>query len=212
MRSAHATTTIYFDGSGLPPNNTGDIPATFADFASVDTPGYTVSLGAVVVGTPNINLTWGPGSGGVVEYYQNWDGRGDVAQLDFNRPIGVGSAFIDLSFAPDPGWGVLISSFDLDKFSGGATMDVNWSIFDGSGTLASGNFLSASGRQTFSPVYSRNADIGSTVTFRFTYNSGPGSYFAIDNLVFDQVPEPSSAGLMALGLGLGAAAMRRRRT
>jgi hypothetical protein len=50
------------------------------------------------------------------------------------------------------------------------------------------------------------------VELTFTGLSGQGSYFAIDNLTFDQVqavPEPTTLALMALGLG--AVVMRRRR-
>jgi hypothetical protein len=37
------------------------------------------------------------------------------------------------------------------------------------------------------------------------------SYLALDNLTFDQVPEPGVVSLGLLGAGLGAMAMRRRK-
>jgi MYXO-CTERM domain-containing protein len=44
-------------------------------------------------------------------------------------------------------------------------------------------------------------------------SSGSPSYFALDNLTFAQVPEPSAIGLgiLAAAGALGAAAMRRRK-
>ena len=209
MRSAQATTTVTFEGLG----HNEDIPQTFADNASISGTGFDVSLGLAVTGTPNIDLTWGQGFDHQVDSYQNWDGRGSVAQLDFTRD---NSNPITITFTPDASWGVLINSFDMDEFSGGGLMSVDWSITDGIGTLASGNWSrSTGGRDTiFTGLGAGDINIGQTVSLTFQGLSGTGSYFALDNLVFDQVPvpEPSAMTLALLGgLGLGAAAMRRRR-
>jgi MYXO-CTERM domain-containing protein len=70
----------------------------------------------------------------------------------------------------------------------------------------------AGGRSAISPNITGLP--GESLSLIFTLNSGLPSYFALDNLTFDQiaVPEPSAIALGALGaVALGAAAMRRRR-
>jgi hypothetical protein len=52
--------------------------------------------------------------------------------------------------------------------------------------------------------------LGDALTLNLTLLTGEPSYFAVDNLTFDQVPEPSALALVFPG-ALGAAAMRRRR-
>ena len=205
MQSAHATTQITF--GGFPGNNT-DIStiANYGDNVSADSADYTVSLGAAgITGTPNIVLTWGAG----YQTYTDWDGRGNVGQLDFNA-----AAEISLTLTPEPGYGVLINSFDLDEWDGGGDMNINWDISDSSGSLASGVWTrSTGGRDTISTgIGPGNITPGEVVTLRFSLNSGAPSYVALDNLTFDQVPEPSTVALGVLGLGLGAVAMRRRRS
>jgi hypothetical protein len=164
-----------------------------------------VSLGASgITGTPDISLTWGVG----YQLYPEWDSRGTVAQLDFN----LATTDIDLTFTPTSGAGVLLDSFDLDEWVGGGDMSVSWSIFDAQGTLASGTWLKSEpgGRdQILTGLTEGDITLGEAVTLRFNLNSGAPSYLALDNLTFQQVPEPSA---IALGLlGLGALALRRRR-
>ena len=213
MRSAHATTTVIGSKVALPPNN--PLPADFASNASANGAGFTVSSGLFVTGTPNIGLEWGTaGPSHMVDSYATWDGRGAVIQFDFNY-----ASPISVVFTPDPGYGVLVNKFDMDEYTGGddgGPFNVDWSVFDSIGTLASGNWTkSPGGRDTIlTGLTAGDIHLGEAVTLRFTKNSGYGSYFAIDNLAFDQVqavPEPSTVGLAALGLGLGALAMRRRR-
>lgn len=205
LNSANATTQITF--GGFPTNNV-DISSIsgYGSNVSANSADYTVSLGATgVTGTPNIALTWGVG----YQTYTQWDGRGNVAQLDYNAQPGT----ISLTLTPTAGNGVLINSFALDEWSGGGNMNVNWSVFDGVGTLASGVWTrSTGGRDTIlTGLTAGNVRLGEVVTLSFTLNSGTTSYIAMANLTFDQVPEPSSVALGLLGLGLGAAAMRRRK-
>jgi len=215
MRSAHAATTFDYEGM----SHNADIPQTFGDNVVASGTGYSATSGLFVVGTPNIGLTWGNGVSHLVDSYQNWDGRGTVAQLDFTRlPSPPPVQTISIMFTPDsPAYGALITSFFMDEYSGGGAMDVDWSVSDGTGTLASGNWTRSSGGrdQIFTGLTPANVTLGETVTLMFSRNSGTGSYFALDNLAFDQVqavPEPSTVALLALaGLGLGARAMRRRK-
>jgi hypothetical protein len=203
MQGAQATTQITFDG--FTEDNT-DI-STLTGFGSNVTTGdanYTVSLGiGGVTGTPDITLTWGVG----YQTYTGWDGRGSVAQLDYNL-----ATDIDLTFTPTANSGVLLDSFDLDEWAGGGDTSLSWSIFDAQGTLASGTWLKSDpgGRdQILTGLTEGDITLGEAVTLRLTLNSGAPSYLALDNLTFQQVPEPSA---IALGLlGLGALALRRRK-
>jgi hypothetical protein len=208
MQGAQATTQITFDGFT---ENNIDI-STLAGFGSnvgASDANYTVGWGAYYFGTPDITLTWGLG----YQTYTDWDGRGSVAQLDYNL-----ATDIDLTFTPTAWVGVLLDSFDLDEYVGGGDTSVSWSIFDAQGTLASGTWLKSTatdpsdlgGRdQILTGLTESDITLGEAVTLRFSLNSGLPSYLALDNLTFQQVPEPSA---IALGLlGLGALALRRRR-
>jgi PEP-CTERM motif-containing protein len=205
LPSANATTQITFGGFSANNTNIFDIPG-YGDNVSANSADYTTSAGATgITGTPNIDLTWGLG----YQTYTGWDGRGNVGQLDFNSTTNI-----TLTFTPTSGFGVLINSFVLDEWAGGGDMSVSWSVFDNIGNLASGVWTNstAGGRNTISTgLGAGNVRTGEAVTLRFILNSGAPSYVALDNLTFDQVPEPSTVALGALGLGLGALAMRRRR-
>jgi hypothetical protein len=196
---------------GLPHNTT--IPATFADFASADSTGLVVSAGIDgFVGTPNVDIGWS-GIGHVLDSYQNWDGRGGVLQTDFNGTGGTQT--IDIPFIPaSSSFGILITSFELDLYTGGGPAQVDWSILAGATTIASNTWTRATGGRdlimTGITAAQARSFAGETITLRLLKSSGLGSYFAVDNLAFDQVvPEPSVA--TAAMMGLGAMAMRRRR-
>ncbi len=164
--------------------------------------------GSNAVGTPNVTLDWS--TGGDWDQYANWDGRGDVYQLQGSTIANPGRVV----FTPDAGFAATITSFDLDEWAGGGATTVDWSISGGtSGTLASGTWddysVADGGRSTVTPnVTGAN---GEALTLSFGQTGGSGAYLALDNLTFDQVaiPEPASTALAALGLG--AMAMRRRR-
>jgi hypothetical protein len=185
---SNAQSTIIFDDSGL--GNNVNLAGT----------GYGNNL----ANTPNITLTWGAGW----QNYLNWDGRTDVGQLDYNV---AASTVIDLTFNPQAGFGVFVSSFDLDTWTGGGSTDIFWQLIDGGNVVDSGTYLnpSGSGRTTITTnMNAQNAVLGD-LTLRFTLNSGLPNYQAADNIVFSQVPEPTTTALL-LG-GLGAMALRRRR-
>lgn len=205
VHPANAETQITF--GGFTDNNLA-MPPDYGSNVSSDSADYTVTPGAIgVTGTPNILATWGTG----FQTYTGWDGRGEVAQLDFNE---IDPDQITLTLTPDPGFGVLVSSFDLDYFAGGSDVNLTWMISDSVGTLASGDWIQDinGGRDTINTGLALG-DIrtGEAVTITFTMNTGSPSYIALDNLVFDQVPEPSTTAIALTGLGLGALAMRRRR-
>lgn len=202
---AKADSLITFEGFttiNIPINS---IPG-FADNISVSTPDYIASLGlGGILGTPDISLEWV----GQWDSYPGWDGRGSVGQTDFN-----GGPMVSILFMPSASFAVQLASFDLDEWAGGGDGSIAWSVAGlNSGLLASGNWTmgTAGGRTTIAPGV--NGQLGETLTLSLQLNSGGPSYFALDNLTFAQVPEPSAIGLgvLAAAGALGAAAMRRRK-
>ena len=104
-------------------------------------------------------------------------------------------------------------SFELDEWAGGGVGSITWAVAGpSSGVLATGTWTmtDAGGRSLISPNVVGLG--GEALTLSLQLNTGGASYFALDNLTFAQVPEPSTLGLgLAGALALGAAAMRRRR-
>lgn len=176
-----------------------------------------VDHGSFEVGTPNIALSWSTIDGGVVDsqdwqQYNNWpnDPGNGVYQIDNATE---GNQYL-ITFTPDAGFNVLLSSADINVWSGGGAFNIDWSV-DGStsGNLGSGSMTANDGSVTAISFGDLTGTSGENVTMTLTIaaGSGTGSYLAMDNLSFDQVaiPEPSTS-LMAAA-GLGAMAMRRRR-
>ena len=202
---SQAATTITMDAGG-----TGSVNSTigFGDNIPAIPPNgnYTTFAGATgVVGTPDIALTFGGGDRW--DFYNGWDGRGNVLQGE--QYLGAPPP-LTILLTPAAGWTVSLQSAALDMWAGGGPMTVQWSVTGGtSGTLASGTWnRTTGGRDTIN--FASTGAIGEALTLTLNMTAGDGSYFAIDNLTFDQVPEPSTA--MLGGLALGAAAMRRRRS
>jgi hypothetical protein len=164
--------------------------------------------------TADITLTWHPDW----DQYADWDGRGDVYQLD--------ARIETIMFAPtSPNIRVWINSFHLDEWAGGGDTTAAWRI---SGSTA-GEFVSgiwtdkntandptdAGGRTLVTP--SGIGMPGETLTLTLDHSASAGliSYLAMDNLTFASVviPEPATAVVAWLGVGgLGALAMRRKRS
>jgi hypothetical protein len=205
--NASADTLITF--GGFTSDNTRlDSIIGYGDNVSASSADYTVSLGlGGVVGTPDITLDW---LGNEWDSYTSWNGRGNVAQADFN-----GGVNLSILFTPSASTAVRLVSYDLDEWAGGGAGSINWTVSGPmSGTLAAGTWTmtDAGGRtQVKSPVTGLP---GESLSLNLMLTGGAPSYFALDNLTFDQVavPEPSTLALGALGAAaLGAAAMRRRR-
>jgi hypothetical protein len=202
---AKADTIITFEGFTGDNSSIPTIPG-FGDNVSVAAPDYIVSPGfGGILGTPDISLDWI----GQWDTYTAWDGRGSVAQSDFN-----GGPMVSILFMPSAAFAVRLGAFDLDEWAGGGDGSITWSIGGlNSGVLASGNWTmsNAGGRTRIAPGVS--GQLGEALTLSLQLNSGAPSYFALDNLTFAQVPEPSTIGLgiLAAAGALGAAAMRRRK-
>ncbi len=169
-----------------------------------------------IVGAPNISLLWHGTAEAAhtdegFETYTNWDGRTAVIQLDsrLEEEDAVGVQFT-IAFTPDAGFGVRLDSFDLDAWAGSGGMHMSWAVTgSSSGVMAAGDWMREAGRDTIN--LNLEGVIGETLTLTFVHLAGDPAYVAMDNLAFDQlVPEPASAALVAAGLG--AMAMRRRRS
>jgi hypothetical protein len=178
-----------------------------ANNANLQGSGY----GNALATTPNININWNSAGW---DQYNNWTGRTAVGQLDYNA---VPDVPIEAIFTPDAGFGVFISSFDMDEWGGGGDTINNWELV---GTGLSGTFdafstandpSDAGGRvNVVTGMTAANAVFG-PLTVRFTRVSGLTSYIAVDNIAFGQVaiPEPGALAILSLA-GLGATLMRRR--
>lgn len=213
LGSAQAATLIHNDG--FTDNNLA-LPEhpNYGSSVTTSGPNWDASIGTWgVTGTPDVQLLWasiGGNSGFGFDTYNGWDGRGNVVQLD---GASGGNRNFHISFVPtNPVVAVSIRSFDLDAWSGGGDMEVDWYIRDSTtdGTvLASGTWTrdNAGGRDTISPEYL--GALGQTLVLHFDHTVGDATYLALDNLSFDQIPEPGSALLGAVGLI--ALAMRRRK-
>jgi hypothetical protein len=152
------------------------------------------------------------------DQYADWDGRGDVYQVD--------QRVLDIVFAPaSPNIKITIDSFELDEWAGGGDTSAMWSVTgSSSGLLASGTWTDKNtandpndqgGRTLTSPM--ATGAPGETLTLLFDHSASAGfiSYLAMDNLTFSSmiIPEPATAVMAWLGVGgLGALAMRRKRS
>lgn len=162
--------------------------------------------------TAETTLTWGT----EWDQYADWDGRGDVYQVD--------QLVTTVVFTPAAAnIAISIDSFDIDEWAGGGDTSVNADV-----TGPSSGMLNGVGFYGFNNANDPN-DLGGRFTVNFGGIGAPGepltltfdhsaggsiSYLAIDNLTFSSriVPEPASAVLAWLGVGgLGALAMRRKR-
>ena len=167
----------------------------------------TADHGSASVGTLNIALNWLGSGTDKWDNYNSWpnDPGGGVYQ---HNDMGARS----IEFTPDAGFNVILQSLDANDWAGGGGDTIyDWSVVGStSGTLGSATGVTVADGTIAALNFGNLTGTGSeTLTLTIDQTGGTGSYFAIDNLTFDQVPEPSSTAL--LGLGLGAMAMRRRR-
>jgi hypothetical protein len=199
---ASAATLITFGGFTVSNVSIGGLP-DYGDNVTADSADYTVSSGLTgVIGTPDITLDWF----GQWDTYIEWDGRGNVAQSDFN-----GGGLVSILFTPSATSAVRLVSFVLDEWAVGGEGSILWDVSGSTGQmLASGlwTMTNAGGRSVLAPNVI--GAVGDPLTLNLTLASGAPSYFALDNLTFDQVPEPGALAL-ASAVAFGATSMRRRR-
>lgn len=207
----------FTQNNQLIPNTIGGV-STYGSNASISntSTNWTITPGVSgVTGTPDIGLVWDIG---IFETYLNWDGRGNVVQLD-SHTVGSSPIF-NITFVPSDSVAVSLESFDLDAWSGtpgGIDVVANWSLtnLDGSEVYSSGVFTKpgvSGGRSTFNTNYT--GAIGESLVLRIDQIQGDGAYLAFDNLTYDQisaVPEPSTMAFLMIGLALAVSIVGRRR-
>ncbi|MEN6309219.1 MAG: hypothetical protein ABFD91_15840, partial [Anaerohalosphaeraceae bacterium] len=157
--------------------------------------------GSNVQDTPHIALTWAPTGGAVNsrkqwEQYNGWPGGGDggaVYQVDGWTD---NSVVHTIAFTPEAGYGVVLTSLDLNVWSGGGNTSVNWTVTGSlSGLLGSGSFNTSNGSVVTHDInlVGRRAE---TLTLSLQQASGDTAYLAMDNLTFSEklpylVPDPT---------------------
>ncbi len=154
-------------------------------------------------GTQNVSVFSSTG----LQAYYDWEGRTSCGQIDYN---GSGGSPITITFTPDPGYGVLVTSFDIDEWTGGGNSVVDWTLEGGAvnlsgrwdalgdqgsgstgGLLGLGSVGSTDGGRTTVVTGMTEqmaaASGGQPIVLTLTLVSGLPNYLAIDSLVFDQV-------------------------
>lgn len=156
--------------------------------------------------TPDITLLWAS-TGNPWSFYGNWDGRGPAYSIESSSGYDTRT----ITFTPASGYDVQIDSFDLDEWAGGGNpFSANWTVSGAdSGTIASGTWTLTTGGGRSTVTADATGAGGEVVTLTIQQTVGTHDYLAMDNLTFEQVPEPASLALLAAG-GIGALLRRRR--
>ncbi|MDB6069121.1 MAG: hypothetical protein JWL81_292, partial [Verrucomicrobiales bacterium] len=195
MQPAARATIVGFGQLG---GSNATVPGNLASDATADGNGYTVNNGT----TPNISLTWDgawdihtstffgnlesltPGGG-------DWDNEGGmprVGQLDLGTHT--------IQFNADPGYAVVINSFDFCHTAESAGTTVwNLTLTDSTSnpvwtqTVTLNNTAAASSVIKVTPDFTGQPGAGYTLTFsRASETYASNGRHAIDNLSFNQVP------------------------
>ena len=202
-------------GFGQLGGNNTTIPVNFGSNATADANGLVVSNGT----TPDITITWdingdrNSGSGNAWDIHTSgnfsvledanvgggaWDNEGNVprvAQLDF----GLHS----IGFAAAPGAQLVLNSFDFGHTAETAG-DTEWSLVltDSASTVVWSQTVTFTGgmTQTIAPNFTGLAGEDYILAFERTSSTYPSDgRHGIDNLSFNQVPEPTACVLAVLG-------------
>jgi PEP-CTERM motif len=212
-RGAQATTTIGSTTLTLDPSAGAPI-TTFGSLASTSSPGVVTTLG----GTPDVSLVWqstlvghtavnfdyisgGPWSG---DAELNNSSIGITHEIDFSVPSFASVTLNSFNFQPyladGNGYTYTVTVFDVTKST---VLDTQGVTIPATSTLKDLVTLNAVG------------GLGDTLALTLTRTGGTGNplNIAIDDPSFTElVPEPTTAGLLVMGLGaVGALAVVKRK-
>jgi len=193
-------------GFGQLGGNNVNLPSSLGSNATVDGLGYVVSIGGA---TPNISLTWDSNwdihTSSYFDPLENqtvgggaWDNEGGVARIG---QLDLG--FHTIRFSVDPGYALLLSSFDFGHTAETAgTTKWTLSLTDSSATTVWQQLVVFEGGQVHTITPNFAGELGESYTlnfFRTEQSYGSDGRHGIDNLTFSQiVPEPSVAAMTGI--------------
>ena len=190
--------------NGMTQGNNVDLPSTFGSNLSSNIGGATVSNGA----TPDIALAWAG----------HWETH-NASTWNHLDPATAGVDVLQIEDAPSTvtftvGSSVAleVNSLDIANATDWNGADFAWTITiaesGGGSDVFTHTTAAMGGGDKESVDISFTGTIGTDYVLTFDNPTHQGRYGAIDNLSFNQVPEPATMSLLALG---GLAFLRRRR-
>ena len=201
--AAHATI-LTFEITNLPFNS--PIPQEYGDrvtsSAEVSGP-FIFNYGQGNGFTPNVVVEYAADATPSVSTPNSWpDGYGDLLDVVWGEGPSIGFNNVTISLIADPGFDVVLNSFDIAAWIGDRQSETLEVVVDGSVLDLSTIVLGDNSHSTFNPGVS-----GDRIDLTF----GNAWWLAVDNVNFDQrldgsepVPEPAALLLLAFGLvGLG---------
>jgi hypothetical protein len=155
----------------------------------------------VVIGTPDVD-------------WRHWDPAGNLNHIAYPSLGGDGPVNLYWTFTADPGYRVRLHSTDLVRFNSTA-LDAVVNVYSGDDPNNLGPQLYSSGAVSVADVgvtVSPNVAAGAlTLEFALPTGGGPIFNWAVDNIVFSQVPEPSGAVVFVACLAMLSCGKRRLR-
>ena len=201
-----------------------NIPDSFGDNIALPAPGNAVfetSPGAAgIVGTPSIDLTWSATGGSNFNAWQShaWTNAGGGAtQMDGSS---IGSTF-SITLSPTATTAMVLNSFNFIGDTNGDTFQYQINLLNLSNsavvftntTATWTTLVGSTNNGAPSILVDYTGDLGTAYRLDLLRIGGSGTDsaidIAVDNLRIDQVPEPSTYALIALG-GVAFLVMMRR--
>lgn len=181
----------------------------------------STSHGSGLAGTPNIDLTWSPvnpsggGNSDTWQAYNTWTNLSSTNTTGtgvYQMGTGSTSTTYNIIFTPDTGYSAILNSVDFNIYTGGGNWTIAAKIFDHTTSTqlgstinltpkASDSYLGKTGNSHWSlGNYTGTSGQVLRLSFNVTTAGTSGGYIAVDNIMFNQVPEPSSTLLGGLGV------------